>query len=398
MTLVPKPSKMLTLRLRSEISRCCNSRSFCGTFVEPTDRAALKSFTLVAAGIAIAVLNATPVFAQQADPVTGAAPASRQITVQRLTPPQPPADPPFVSGAVDDPDLLGNPSIDIPIDPPDPSDPPGPGNPPPPPPPPTGTVVRSVTRSWDWSGGNQDYVAVRVGARLTVTGTRRGPNETNPSVVTGSKVNGNAYLRGVFQNNDLDLLRITGNVSAPQFGAGNADFRVYLMGNQVYHLPVSASSYTYSDTRSWSYSPRVSYRFWVGPVPCSGSVGANINAGVQYSVGLYPARATAQIRPFVNSRGYIEAGLDLAVTGVQVGANLTFVNLNTNLQGTATLGFNGQQYVDLSYYGDYGLQTLSGSLYVRAWFAWWDTTWGIVNWNGYSYNGVLFNGSERQYL
>ncbi len=188
-------------------------------------------------------------------------------------------------------------------------------------------VVQSV-KEYPYSFGDPKIFSGYVNGKLELKGS-----EENMTLLGEAKAG--ASMFGI----SADLMRLNGNMNAPRKGdmSGNVGLDVLPFGT-VYSLSLNGASVSKSDSFTKTLDvPFADFRVMNGPVPVQVKAGAQGSAGFKYAAGLNPASAYAAFIPFVHSKVYVQAGVDLVVVGAGAGAEMTLVNYDLSMRGSAQL-------------------------------------------------------------
>lgn len=265
-----------------------------------------------------------------------------------------------------------------------------------------------TTKAWD-SGqlGEPGLLTVSANANLSLDGS-----------VDATKVNTEANAGCSIIGIDMNILRATGNVSAPKTGTMNAKINASVLGNTILNIDQNTNAnWTKTDNLSRGFKKGVEWNFTFLHIPMSVEVGADVNAGVLYFVGVRPVSATARISPVIRSNVYAQAAFEpeidigIASAGAELGVEgkLTLLNDDMELLGNLQLNvdYSGKPYFFELYYGTNNFEALSGSLnlYVKfcGSFLWWDDCsepyeHRLFAWQGFKGSSTLFSGTNQTYL
>jgi hypothetical protein len=193
-------------------------------------------------------------------------------------------------------------------------------------------------------------------------------------------------------------------VEARQTGAGRATLNVRVMGQSIFNLDQTSTTWSLSKSLSKTFDYGTSIHFSIGPIPISGKLGARGSAGVRFVLGLRQAHATAQIIPNVTAKVYAQVGVDIGIASAGVGGELTL--LKDELTFGGEIGIDADRlrgsYISEHFYALNHLEMLAGRLYLFARVNYligskeWDLT--LWNWSGFRVDGYLFNVNKRTYL
>ncbi len=258
--------------------------------------------------------------------------------------------------------------------------------------PPKKPVVAQSVKEYPYSIGDPKLFAGYVNGKLELKGS-----EENMTLLGEAKVG--ASIFGI----TADLLRLNGNMNAPKKGnmTGKVGLDVLPFGT-VYSLSLDGASVSKKDAVTKTLDVTfASFRVMVGPVPVQVKAGAQGSAGFKYYAGLNPASAVAELTPFVHSKVYVQAGVDIVVAGAGAGAEMTLVNYDLSMYGGVRLWTQipeGQTKPMLGIRQQYQiahkLQMLNGSAYAYAYIyvpkfgvpPWKkkEWRWDIWKWNGFT--------------
>jgi hypothetical protein len=271
-------------------------------------------------------------------------------------------------------------------------------------PPPPPCVGVNKTRTWAWNAGDPSTFNAYVNGTIGLNGQACKPanmqnfnqNSTKFAVSAEGKVGGYVFHVGG------DLLRMTGALGGNQStNTVTANLGVFVLGQNVYSLNKSASDHFTVDqkvSRGVDFSTNIPIP--VGPFDINVTIGAQGSAGIDWSLSLYPMNLSASIGPFVNSRVYAQAGLNIIVAEAGVGVSMTLVNASLDLNENAGVGWFLGFFVLSDLYADANLDMLDGKVYAYAKVyypcfnipPWCSTQWDVnlFSWSGIKYNSVLF--------
>jgi hypothetical protein len=251
-------------------------------------------------------------------------------------------------------------------------------------------------KNWNYSLGDPSVISGSINGQIELDGTSN-----------ATTVNAQADAGGSLFSQGFDLLKITGNLSAPKTGAMNVQIGVSVVGQSVYSVNQNVNaSFTKSDSVSKTLDKSVTINFALGPIPMSAKIGAQGTAGISYGVAIAPVKASAYIAPSVHTRAYAQVGVDIVVAGAGAGANLTLLNTDGNLNGAISIGLDSRNTPVYTYTDSYSqsLDMLDGNLYVYAYVytpCWsippWckqEYDWNIFSWTGFKASGTLFSDSK----
>jgi hypothetical protein len=97
--------------------------------------------------------------------------------------------------------------------------------------------------------------------------------------------------------------------------------------------------------------------FWL-----SGEIGAHGEAGLRYQISMNRCGVFGDVHPFVDSNLYGEGGVSVVVGGAGVRAEMTLLNAELGLWGSAQLTWLIDWLVINKIYCDYQLEMLGGKL------------------------------------
>jgi hypothetical protein len=258
---------------------------------------------------------------------------------------------------------------------------------------------RSV-KNWNYLLGKKNVVAGFLDGKLELKGSKDAVD-----------ILAEAGAGGYLANRRVNVLSARGSVRVPQAGQSTARLNVYVMGNSIYNKNLSAAtSQTWSDQLTKTFDYSTTFRFALGPIPCSVKLGAQGTVGVRYFIGVRPAHATAQFIPKAQVRAYAQFAVDIIIASAGVGGQLHLVDFELRLGGDLEIGFENSRgaFVAERFYGAIDLHMLGGKLYVYA-----EVTvpafdippwhkkryqWDLWKWAGLTKKGYLFNVSNKTYL
>ena len=258
--------------------------------------------------------------------------------------------------------------------------------------PPKKPVVAQSVKEYPYSIGDPKLFAGYVNGKLELKGS-----EENMALLGEAKAG--ASIFGI----NADLLRLNGNMNAPRKGnmTGKIGLDVLPFGT-VYSLSLDGASISKKDAATKTLDATfANFRVMVGPVPVQVKAGAQGSAGFKYYAGLNPASALAELTPFVHSKVYVQAGVDIVVAGAGAAAEMTLVNYDLSMYGGVRLWVQtpeGQTKPMLGIRQQYQiahkLEMLNGSAYAYAYIyvpkfgvpPWKkkEWRWDIWKWNGFT--------------
>lgn len=269
-------------------------------------------------------------------------------------------------------------------------------------PPPCATVNK--TRTWAWNAGDPGTFNAYVNGTIALNGQACKPPNMQNFSQNNSKftLSAESKLGGYVFHVGGDLLRLTGAMGGDESNnTVNANLGVFVLGQSVYSLNKSATGHWGIDEKiSRGIDFSTSIPIPVGPFDINVTIGAQGSAGFDFSLNLYPMNLSASAGPFVNSKVYAQAGLNIIVAEAGVGVNMTLVNASLSLGENAGVGWLLGFYVTSDLYADANLDMLDGNVYVYAKVyypcfgipPWCSSQWNanLFSWNGIRYNSVLF--------
>lgn len=147
-----------------------------------------------------------------------------------------------------------------------------------------------------------------------------GTSESTSAVGEGSA---GGYLFG----QKLNLVKGHASYVTPKEGNLKGNVAFYFLGYKIFGKDYNnTSGYFFHDEWSKGLDQSTTIHFTLGPIPMSAKIGAQGNATVEYRMGILPLRANADIVPGVNSKVYIQIGVDLVVGGAGGGSDLVLIN------------------------------------------------------------------------
>jgi len=249
-----------------------------------------------------------------------------------------------------------------------------------------------TVKSFNYTLGNNSTFAAFANGKLDLTG------KSDLTTVYGEANAGGSVL-GASKN----ILRVTGQATAPKTGVMNGKLTFAVLGINVYNLNQNTNaSWSKSDTLTRSFDWNTSATFTIGPIPVKVKVGAKGSAGVSYFVSLRPVAAKAQLSPTANATVYAQAGVDILIASAGVGASMTLIDSDLNLGGEVAILFEGGgAFFFERFYGCVDLNMLKGKVYVYAEIdlPWplpdkeWQ--WTLWNWDGFHTSACLFNTTKK---
>lgn len=187
-----------------------------------------------------------------------------------------------------------------------------------------------------------------------------------------------------------------------------AKFVVEVLGDAVYNIDEQVpQQWKKTDTFSKSAKAEVPFKVPLGPINVSGAVGITGSVGVEYEVTVNRSGVEGTVSPFVNVKGYGEAGVDLWICGGGVGASLTVADARMDLSASANLTYNNSSkkwQLKNEFNIGYELEFLSGRIYTYAFV--YVPKWGLppwtekrfehefFDWSGYKKSGTLLDISK----
>lgn len=261
-------------------------------------------------------------------------------------------------------------------------------------------IVTRTVKEYPYSFGDPNLFSGSVNGKLDLNGS-----EEKMTLLGEAKAG--ASIFGI----TADVLRLTGSVNAPNKGnmTGKVTLDVLPLGT-VYSLSLNGASISKEDGATKTLDANfANFRVMIGPVPVQVKAGARGDAGFRYYAGLNPTSAAAEFTPFVHSRVYVQAGVDVGVAGAGAGAEMTLLNYDLAMSGSIRLWAQipeGQTKQMLGIREQYKisnkLEMLNGSAYAYAYIyvpkfgipPWKkkEWRWDIWKWNGFTpINGELVN-------
>ncbi len=258
-----------------------------------------------------------------------------------------------------------------------------------------------IAKNWDMPMGDPDSFYVDLSGRLELDGS-----------ATGTVLNGVTKADCSIVKQKLELLKITGNLKSPKSADMTASLDLSVLGNSVSVLHnTSATVWEISDKASQQISKEYKYRFSVGPVPMSVTIGARGEAGVKYYVGLAPGAITGLLTPFVHSSAYVDAAaVDIEVVSNGAGGEVVILNDDLVIKGNVSLQLDqaNKPYIWQDYSALNQMDSLSGKLYlfVKVYecdfssFSCGDKkyTLDLWDWQGFKESDYLFKDTKTNYL
>jgi len=262
------------------------------------------------------------------------------------------------------------------------------------------------SQNWNWDVGDPSTFEAYVNGSISLTGKACAPASANNFQNNAStfKVTAEGKAGGTVFGIGGELLRITGDIGGD--GPKNtvsAGLGIYALGLDIFSLNKTATAqWGIDDHISKDVDFSVSIPIPIGPFNINATIGTKGSVGFQYSIALFPTNVSISGGPFVHSSVYAQASLSVVVAEAGVGVNLTLINWDMTLHGTAGLGWNHNFFIQEELYADSNLNMLGGNMYVFAkvyypcFDPWpdicnseWDANlWG---WDGLQYNSVLFD-------
>jgi hypothetical protein len=225
-------------------------------------------------------------------------------------------------------------------------------------------------RNWNWDVGNPSSFRAYVSGTLSIGGDACKPpnmqnfdaNVSHFNVSTEAKAGGSVFGAGG------DILRITTNLGGTQANNNvTAGLGVFVLGQNILNVNKSVSAHFGVESKidkGIDFSSNIPIP--VGPFDINVTIGARGEAGLEYSLSLYPMSISLSGGPYVHASVYAQGGLNLVVAEAGVGITMTLLNYDMNLGGSAGVGWLFAFYVYDDVYADSTLSMLSGNAYVYA--------------------------------
>ncbi|MBZ5529134.1 MAG: hypothetical protein LAN71_14700 [Acidobacteriia bacterium] len=262
------------------------------------------------------------------------------------------------------------------------------------------------SQNWNWEVGDPSTFEAYVNGSISLTGKACAPAFVNNFQNNAStfKVTAEGKAGGTVFGIGGELLRITGEIGGD--GPKNtvsAGLGIYALGLDIFSLNKTATAqWGIDDHISKDVDFSVSIPIPVGPFNIDATIGTKGSVGFQYSIALFPTNVSISGGPFVHSSVYAQASLSVVVAEAGVGVNLTLINWDMTLHGTAGLGWNHNFFIQEELYADSNLNMLGGNMYVFAkvyypcldpWPDICNSEWdaNLWSWDGLQYNSVLFD-------
>jgi hypothetical protein len=228
-------------------------------------------------------------------------------------------------------------------------------------------------------------------------------------------VHGESSAGGSVLGNEVELLRVSGDVRAALSGMGTAKLDIFILGNSVYNVN-RTEDVAWTETRSFSepYDVNTSATFTIVGIPITTTIGVRGDVGTSYGISLTPQSASANISPGVHSEVYAEAAVDVVIAEGGVGASMTWFNEDLSFVGDLSLGFNSittettkanppKPYLSAGASCHNTIEALSGRIYlfVEINVPFFDDPryeYDLWNWDGVKASGYLFDERKGIYL
>lgn len=241
------------------------------------------------------------------------------------------------------------------------------------------------TRNWNESLGNPNVFSAFIKGRITLDGAK--------DLTT---IDGEASAGASMIGNSFDLLRVTSNLRAPRTGPMNAKMAVRIAGVSVFNLNENVNtSFTKTGSLQKTTDKSVKFHVTLILIPVSIKVGFQGAAGVSYAVAVAPIRAKAQFGPFVHTKVYAQASVDLFFVEGGARATLTLLNTDGHLKGAISIEGSNYKWSD-SYCQS--LDMLSGKITIFITFNYildsYTKDFDLFTFSGLKKNGCLFNDSK----
>ena len=252
------------------------------------------------------------------------------------------------------------------------------------------------TRSWHYSAGSNDVISGYLKGKLTLRGW-----------VGVAQLKGETRAGGWLFGNEVRLLRMDSELMA---GSGSNRVRIMLSvaGQQL--LNVNQSRIARLDGSSSKEQPideGTTIPFSIGPIPVSVTLGVQGRAGLGYQYALEDGGVDSDLGPFVDTRAYARAAVDLKVAGAGVEGNLTMLKNGLQLAGDiGTRATVARPHLYYAFSGHNELTLLKGRISAIAWvykprwgFPPWkkkEYEWQIIDWGGFHEKRYIFRQGEQK--
>lgn len=168
---------------------------------------------------------------------------------------------------------------------------------------------------------------------------------------------------------EFDVLKAKAHFHLPPNDADlTASVEVDVLGVTVYDID-ETQKVSWSREKDFHKDLSVAAPFVVplGPINVKGEVGVKGSAGIKYDVLLNRAGVSGSVTPYVNVKGYGEAGIDILIAGGGVGASLTVCDAEVTASASALVAWNGPKLSIVDEFDiDYEVNFLSGRVYCYA--------------------------------
>ena len=256
-------------------------------------------------------------------------------------------------------------------------------------------IPQPITKAEYYDGywGDRDYFAAGLHGKVQL--------DANKDEI---KASAEGWAKAIVFNHEWKIVEIKGNVVAPTAnpqGQMQASLRVTALGEDLF-TPVNL-------TKTGSLAIEGDQHIGVdesikipvvelGPFSINVTLGFAGSAGIRYGIYLTPASAQARFVPYLETKAYGQAGLNVWVLvdiEAGVGCSLTLVNDYLTLSAIAGIGFDQPQpYFYYELYGQNTIDALSGEIYAYVTVDYYfdsDTwKWNIFSWKGFHHDGYVF--------
>jgi len=167
---------------------------------------------------------------------------------------------------------------------------------------------KSWSNSWGWSN--------KVGAFVDTQVKANGNADQTSATAEG---NAGGYLFG----QQLKIIRGEASAVTPKSGNLTGDVSFYFLGYKIFNKDYNnPAAYFYNSEWTKGLDQSTTIEFALGPIPMSARIGAQGSASLDFRMYILPLHANTDIVPSVQSKVYIQVGVDIVVGGAGGGTIL----------------------------------------------------------------------------